>query len=87
MPHPLLAQSFRDRKSAYTALDCWSSNGARAPVQQRRRARPSYAQQQASYAQQPVVMQQQVAAPRAAPPLDDELSAWLQAGLAHACLA
>lgn len=87
MPHPLLAQSFRDRKSAYTALDCWSSNGARAPVQQRGRARPSYAQQQASYAQQPVVMQQQVAAPRAAPPLDDELSAWLQAGLARACLA
>ena len=85
MPHPLLAQSFRDRKSAYTALDCWSSNGARAPVQQRGRARP-YAQQQASYAQQPAVMQQ-VAAPRAAPPLDDELSAWLQAGLAHACLA
>ena len=86
MPHPPLAQSFRDRKSAYTALDCWSSNGARAPMQQRGRVRPSYAQQQASYAQQPVVMQQ-VAAPRAAPPLDDELSAWLQAGLAHACLA
>ena len=86
MPHPPLAQSFRDRKSAYTALDCWSSNGARAPVQQRRRARP-YPQQQASYAQQPVVMQQLVAAPRAAPPLDEELAAWLQAGLAHARLA
>ena len=56
-------------------------------MQQRGRVRPSYAQQQASYAQQPVVMQQLVAAPRAAPPLDEELSAWLQAGLAHARLA
>jgi hypothetical protein len=87
MPPPLLAQSFRDRKSAYTALDCWSSNGARTPAQLRGRVRPSFAQQQAYHAQQPVAMRQQVAAPRAAPPLVDELSVWLQASLAHACLA
>ena len=42
MPPPLLAQSFRDRKSAYTALDCWSSNGARTPAQLRGRVRPSF---------------------------------------------